>query len=359
MAVPTLDGVRAEQVETKRLASRILSSGPKSGVSVLFLHGNLTSATWWEETMRALPSGFRGVAPDQRGYGDADPQKKIDATRGTGDLMDDALALLDALGIERAHVVGNSMGGSVVWQLLMTSPERFLSATVVSPGSPYGFGGTKDLDGTPCYPDFSGSGGGLANRELMERIAAADRSLESPFSPRAALRTLVYKPPFVPAREEELLSATLKTHLGPEDLPGDAVSSSNWPYVAPGQWGLANATSPKYAGAIERVYGIEPKVPILWVRGSHDVAVSDAAASCPGALGAKGLIPGWPGPEVFPPQPMVGQTRAVLQRYAAAGGRYREVVIEETGHVPFIEKPEAFNQLFHEHLARTTGSRAV
>ncbi len=353
MAVPTLEGIRAERVQTKRLATRILFAGPEGGVPVLFLHGNLTSATWWEETMTALPAGFRGIAPDQRGYGDADPQAKIDATRGTQDLMDDALALLDHLGIEQAHVVGNSMGGSVIWQMLISSPQRFLSATLVSPGSPYGFGGTKDVDGTPCYADFAGSGGGLANRELIERIAAGDRGLESLFSPRAALRMLVYKPPFVPVREEELLSAALKTHIGPQGLPGDSVSSANWPYVAPGQWGLANATSPKYAGAIDRLYGIEPKVPILWVRGSHDLAVSDAAASCPGALGAKGLIPNWPGAEIFPPQPMIAQTQTVLERYAAAGGRFREVVIEDTGHVPFIEKPEAFNQVFHEHLSRT------
>ncbi len=357
MAVPTLDGVRAEQVQTKRLVSRILFTGSEAGIPVLFLHGNLTSATWWEETMRALPAGFRGIAPDQRGYGDADPQRKIDATRGTRDLVDDAVALLDHLGIGQAHVVGNSMGGSVVWQLLMTLPQRCLSATLVSPGSPYGFGGTKDLDGTPCFADFAGSGGGLANRELIERIAAGDRSLESPFSPRAALRTLVYKPPFVPAREEDLLSAALQTHVGPQDLPGDSVPSNNWPYVAPGQWGLANATSPKYAGAIAPLYGIEPKVAILWIRGSHDIAVCDDAASCPGALGAKGLIPDWPGPEIFPPQPMIGQTRTVLQRYADAGGQFREIVIEETGHVPFLERPEAFNHVFHEHLLRTTSSR--
>lgn len=355
MTVPTLAGVTAHRLQTTRLVSRILFAGAEGGIAVLFLHGNLTSATWWEETMLALPGGLWGIAPDQRGYGEADARQKIDASRGTGDLVDDALALLDHLGIAQAHVVGNSMGGSVIWQLLMDAPGRCLSATLVSPGSPYGFGGTKDVHGTPCYEDFAGSGGGLANRELMERIAAGDRSLESPFSPRAALRALVYEPPFVPAREEDLLSATLQTHIGPRDFPGDSVPSPNWPHVAPGRWGLANATSPKYAAPIERLYGIAPKVPILWVRGSHDLAVSDAAASCPGALGAKGLIPDWPGAEIFPPQPMVGQTRAVLERYAAAGGRYREVVIEDTGHVPFLELPAAFNRVFHPHLLSATG----
>jgi pimeloyl-ACP methyl ester carboxylesterase len=47
---------------------------------------------------------------------------------------------------------------------------------------------------------------------------------------------------------------------------------------------------------------------------------------------------------------MLGQTRAVLEKYASAGGSYEEVVIEDAGHLPFIEKPEVFNQAFHAHL---------
>lgn len=350
MQITTLPGISARQVVTPRLTTRVLFSGPEDGIPVLFLHGNVTSATWWEETMLSLPPGYRGIAPDQRGYGDADPSQKIDATRGTGDWADDALALLRYLAIEKAHVVGNSMGGSVVWRMLMDAPGCFLGATLVGPGSPYGFGGTKDIEGTPCFDDYAGSGGGLVNRELIRLIDAGDRGMETPFSPRAALRTLVFKPPFVPPREEDLLSALLKTHTGAQDLPGDAVPSPNWPYVAPGKWGLANATAPKYAGDIRRLYAIDPKVPILWVRGSHDLAVSDRAASCPGALGAAGMIPDWPGPEIFPPQPMLGQTRAVLERYAASGGTFKAVVIQDTGHAPFVENLGAFNELFHHHL---------
>lgn len=300
--------------------------------------------------MLSLPLAYRGIAPDQRGFGSADPSKKIDATRGMGDLADDALALLDQLGIDRVHLVGNSMGGSVAWRLLMDTPQRLLTVTLINPGSPYGFGGTKDTSGTPCFDDFAGSGGGLTNPELLRLIEAGDDGLNNPFSPRAVLRMLVYKPPFVPPREDELVAATLQTHVGPQDLPGDSVTSHNWPFVAPGRWGMANAASPRYAGDVQRLYAVEQKPPVLWIRGSDDLAVSDTAASCPGALGAAGQIPGWPGAEIFPPQPMLGQTRAVLDRYQAAGGDYREVVIEGTGHVPFIEKLPEVNRVFHSHL---------
>ena len=203
VSIPILPGVVEKTIATQRIATRVLFAGPDTGTPILFLHGNVTSATWWEEVMLSLPAGYRGIAPDQRGFGAADPGQKIDATRGMGDLVDDALALLDHLAIDRVHVVGNSIGGSVVWRLLMAAPERLRTVTLVNPGSPFGFGGTKDETGTPCFDDFAGSGGGLTNPELLRLIAAGDASLDHPFSPRAALRMLVYKPPFVPAREDE------------------------------------------------------------------------------------------------------------------------------------------------------------
>jgi len=351
MNVPTLLGVTPRMIASKRIKTRVLFSGPEEGAPVVFLHGNASSATWWEENMVALPPAYRGIAPDQRGFGDADLDKKVDATRGPGDWADDVAALLDALGIAKAHVIGCSLGGAVVWRLLMDYPARLLSATLVDTGSPYGFGGTKDVDGTPCYADFAGSGGGLSNPELIKRLAGQDRSMESPFSPRAAMRTVLVKAPFISPREEDLLSSMFATHLGPQDNPGDFVRSPNWPFVAPGIWGAANALSPKYAGDVSLIYRAEPKVRVLWIRGSHDLAVGDSASSCPGTLGSLGLIPGWPGMDVYPPQPMLSQTRAVLEKYAAAGGAYREVVIQDAGHCPFLEKPEEFNAALHAHLA--------
>lgn len=140
------------------------------------------------------------------------------------------------------------------------------------------------------------------------------------------------------------------THIGEQDVPGDSVQSPNWPFMAPGKWGATNATSPKYAVDVEKILAAESNLSVLWMRGADDLVVSESAASDPGFLGKAGLIPGWPGEEVFPPQPMVGQTRAVLGKYAAAGGKYQEVVIEDAGHLPFIEKPEEFNRAFHTHI---------
>lgn len=70
------------------------------------------------------------------------------------------------------------------------------------------------------------------------------------------------------------------------------------------------------------------------------------------ALGAMGFVPGYPGVDECPPQPMLAQTRAVLEQYTASGGHYREVVIPETGHSPYLEKPAEFNAAFHALINR-------
>jgi len=78
------------------------------------------------------------------------------------------------------------------------------------------------------------------------------------------------------------------------------------------------------------------------VRGIDDVIISDASLSDVAYLGSLGVVPGWPGMDTAPPQPMVSQTRGVLDGYAAAGGSYREVAIADAGHAPFLEQPEQF-----------------
>ena len=88
--VPTLPGITSKIVDADRIKTHVLFSGPDDGTPVLFIHGNASSATYWEEIMLMLPDGFRGIAPDLRGYGDTE-DKLIDATRGMGDWVDDLL----------------------------------------------------------------------------------------------------------------------------------------------------------------------------------------------------------------------------------------------------------------------------
>ncbi|MCB0034856.1 MAG: alpha/beta hydrolase [Anaerolineales bacterium] len=356
MSIPTLPEITAQTITTGRLTTRVLTAGDANGTAVLFLHGNLSSATWWEEVMVTLPAGYYAIAPDQRGYGEADPAALIEATQGLRDLAADAFALLDTMGITKAHLVGSSLGGVVVWRMLEMHPERILSIMQAAPGSPYGFGGTKDIDGTPCFDDYAGAGAGLINPAVVQAIQAGDRSLENPLGLRGALRRLVYNPPFIPAREEELLSSSLQLHIGAKAYPGDVAPSPNWPGFTAGLYGPNNALSPKYAGDVSQLWRAEIKPPILWLWGDKDLAVSNAAASDPANLGALGYIPNWPGPAVYPPQPMLDQTRAVLDKYAAHGGHYEEVKLEGVGHAPYIEALETFNKHLHTWLEKYASS---
>ncbi len=346
--VPTLPGVTSRMIQTKRLNPHVLFSGPDDGLPVVFIHGNFSAATYWEETMLALPKQYRGIAPDLRGYGDTE-DKLIDGARGARDWSDDLKALSDELGPKPGHLVGWSMGAAAIMQFALDYPDLTASLTLVSPVSPYGFGGTKDVSGAPCYADFAGSGGGVVNPEFVQRIKDNDRSADSPNSPRNVINAFYYKAPFKAAREEEFLSAALLEQMGDTKYPGDLTQSANWPNVAPGKWGPINAGSPKYLN-LSGIAGMSKKVPILWIRGDSDQIVSDTSFFDFGTLGQMGFVPGWPGADVYPPQPMVSQTRAVLEEYKANGGAYTEVVVADTGHSPHIEKPEAFMAALLEHL---------
>ena len=50
MKIPTMEGITAKTIATDRLKTRVLFYGSEEGIPVLFLHGNVSSATWWEET---------------------------------------------------------------------------------------------------------------------------------------------------------------------------------------------------------------------------------------------------------------------------------------------------------------------
>ncbi len=351
MSIPVLPGITAKTITTKRLTTRVLFAGAEDGIPILFLHGNMSSATWWEDNLLLVPEGYRAIAPDQRGFGDADPEKHIDATRGLADLADDAAALLDELGYAQAHVVGNSLGGNVVYWLMADHPERLKSVFFAGCGSPYGFRGTKDEIGTPCYDDYAGASGALVNPGTVKSIIEKDTSPDNPLGLRAALNALVFNSKLVrPEREMALLQASMAIHVGEKDFPGDGVKSPNWPYWTAGKWGSVNALSPKYHVDVNKIYQAKNKVPVLWARAEKDIAVSDQSGSDLAILGQKGLIPGYPGADVFPPQPMEKQIRRFLNDYAKAGGSYQEVLFKGLGHAFFVEQPLRFNAVLNNFI---------
>ena len=349
-----LPGITAQRVPTSRLTTAVLSADGRDGQPVLFVHGNVSSSLFWQPTMLALPEGYRPLAVDLRGFGDTDPEP-VDATRGLGDYADDLAAVIEALGLTSVHLVGWSMGGGVVLQYLTERPaaHEAASVTLVAPVSPYGFGGTYGTDGTLCDQDGAGSGAGSVNGDFVARLAAGDRGADSPTSPRQVLLAHYVKPPFVPAELDIFVESMLSTRTGDDHYPGTSRQAAAWPGFAPGDRGVLNAMAPTHF-RITSMKDLESKPPVLWLRGADDVIVSDTSLYDFGYLGSIGAIPGWPGADACPPQPMLAQTRALLDGYAAAGGRYREVVFEGSGHGPHLDQAARFRAALSEHLSQAS-----
>jgi pimeloyl-ACP methyl ester carboxylesterase len=337
-------GVRSATTKTNRLSMRYIESGPEDGVPVLMIHGNLSTGRFYEHLMPGAPSGYRLIAPDMRGFGDTE-RKPIDGTRGVRDWADDTFSLVQALGITRpVHLVGWSTGGAAIANYAVDRPVA--SLTFVDPVSPYGFGGVK-VDGTPCYPDYAGSGGGTGSPEFTKRIAEHDTSSDSPFSPRNVINSSYWAPTHreSPEREDMLVEEILKSVTGDDGYPGDATPSANWPTIAPGTRGILNALSPKYCNWSD-IVDLDPKPPVLWTHGTADIVVADASAWEMGTLGKMGAVPGWPGDDVFPPQPMVTQIRNVLEQYRDNGGHVQFEMFEGSGHGPLFDAADRWSKLF-------------
>jgi pimeloyl-ACP methyl ester carboxylesterase len=349
-------GVEAAEVGTSRLRTQVLRSGLATAPVLVLLHGNVSSARFFAETMAVLGERFHCVAPDLRGFGGSEPAP-VDARRGVRDFTDDVHALLTEAGLlaggRPVHLLGWSLGGGVAVQYAIDHPGTVASIVLESPMSPFGFGGTKDLAGSPCWPDYAGSGGGTASPEMIRRIAAGDRGSDDPASPRQVLSNLYVKPPvqFPPGVEDALVEGMLEMVIGDRNYPGDQVASPNWPGTGPGEHGVNNAISPRYCD-LSGFADVTSRPDVLWIRGDSDQIVSDASLVDLGHLGALGAVPGWPGPDVFPAQPMTGQMRAVLDRYQAAGGRYTEHVLAGCGHSAHLECPAEFQSAVTTFLTR-------
>src|SRR6195952_1750148 len=318
------------------------------GRPVVFIHGNVSSSPFFFPAMALLPAPVRPIAIDLRGFGGTDTVP-VDATRGLRDFADDVWATIDALGLAEVDLVGWSMGGGVVLQMIIGRPGSVITATLINPVSPFGFGGTTGLDGALISPDGSGSGGGTANADFVKAIDDGDEG-EGAASPLTILRSFYVAPGWDREDEEIYLRSMLSTSLGDDNYPGESRPSDAWPGVAPGTRGVLNTMAPIYLD-LSGIIDVSPQPPILWIRGELDQLVSDTSMFDLAYLGLLGAVPGYPGEQTLPPQPMIGQTRSVLDAYASAGGWYSEVVVPGAGHSPHIESENEFVATLVQHLS--------
>ena len=129
-----IDGVRIEHrdIVTNGVRLHCALAGPDDGPLVVALHG---FPEFWRGmsgvVVTLAKAGFRVVAPDQRGYGRSEKPKGIDAYR-VEELTADVVGIIDAMGRDRADIVGHDWGAAVAWWTAITQPQRVRRLVVIN-----------------------------------------------------------------------------------------------------------------------------------------------------------------------------------------------------------------------------------
>ena len=214
------------------------TAGPDSGEPVLLLHGFPQTRHMWRHQLRALASaGYRGVAPDQRGYSAWARPPKVESYR-TDLLTADALSLMDICGARRFHLVGHDWGGQIAWLVAAQNPDRVATLTMLSRPHPAAF--ARSMAEDPEQATRS------RHHKTFRQADAVERLREDNFK---VLRTAIER--------EGIAPADVDVHFRVLGEPGALEAAVNW-YRANN---IAGATIPAVS------------VPTLYIWGTEDGSV--------------------------------------------------------------------------------------
>lgn len=156
-AAPTLASAPDQQFTADGVTLRYRDLG--SGTPVVLIHGYTAALESMAGVARTLPDGYRQVALDVRGFGRS--SKFGDAAKFGQLMVDDVVRLMDHLKIERAHLIGHSMGALIAANVAARYPARVSSATLVA-GPFYADEATMTKETGRWLADLE-SGAGLVN----------------------------------------------------------------------------------------------------------------------------------------------------------------------------------------------------
>lgn len=131
---PAIAGVRRSFVEARGVRFHVTEAGPADGRPVIALHGWPQHHWVYRALLADPPPGLRIIAPDLPGYGWSGPPPHKWAKE---DVAQDVLALMDALGVGKALLVGHDWGGFVAYRMLLAAPERFDGYLVCNMAHPW------------------------------------------------------------------------------------------------------------------------------------------------------------------------------------------------------------------------------
>jgi pimeloyl-ACP methyl ester carboxylesterase len=117
----------------------VFVEGPEDGPPVLLLHGWPDTHALWRNQVKALTeNGYRTIAPDLRGFGESDKPTEIEAY-GLVHSVVDMVAVLDACGVDKTHVVAHDWGAAAGWGMASFVQDRVTSYATLSVGHPRAF----------------------------------------------------------------------------------------------------------------------------------------------------------------------------------------------------------------------------
>lgn len=124
----------ARRVKVGQIHLSVTEAG--AGETVILLHGFPELAYSWRHQLPALAeAGYRAVAPDLRGYGASDRPTAVD-DYGIQSLAGDVMGLIDALGVQRAHLVAHDWGGGLAWFTATMRPDLVSSLVILNSPHP-------------------------------------------------------------------------------------------------------------------------------------------------------------------------------------------------------------------------------
>ncbi|MEC9346115.1 MAG: alpha/beta hydrolase [Pseudomonadota bacterium] len=161
--------IETREIAASGMAFTVAMSGPDGADSLICLHGFPNSRHSWHYLLDDLAAaGLRGVAPDQRGYSPGARPDGIDSYKA-GLIVDDVIALADALGLGRFHLAGHDWGGQIAWLTAAKYPERLKTLNVLSRPHPAAF--------AAAFRDDPEQANRSRHHKAFQDMAMADRLL--------------------------------------------------------------------------------------------------------------------------------------------------------------------------------------
>lgn len=264
------------------------------GDAIVFIHGFGCTTTTWEKNLDELSKAFRVLALDLKGFGLS--AKPRDGEYHLEAFSRHVLGFLDAMKLDRAVLVGNSMGGAIATRVALFHPERVAGLVLVDP-IPTAFP-------RPSLPlGRLGVGTGRALGDKGKRPSSALPALTRAMITRQTIASGL-KSAF---HDQSLVSdSMIETHYRPitfDGAPEALIAMLNPP--------------PESAKALPPLSSL--KLPTLVIWGRHDR-----------------LVP-----------------QAIADLYATNIPGARKVVFENSGHFPQIEEPAEFNARLAEFVSQT------